>query len=82
VAAPPAKHPVLINTRPSWSYFTVDGDPTKYTPDSALSLAPGPHTLHFTGNPYFHADKTVTIDVPDADGFKTVVQLQETPPAP
>ena len=62
----------------------VDGKPlaTPGNQKARSPLAPGAHTLHFTGNPHYAADKTITIDVPDADGFKTVVQLAGTAPAP
>jgi hypothetical protein len=82
VAPPVAKRRVTIGALPHWSYFTVDSDPAQHTSGEPLELAPGPHTLHFTGQPHYRADKTVTIDVPDADGFKTVVQLEATAPAP
>ena len=38
--------------------------------------------IDFTGNPYFKADKTVTIDVPDRDGFTHVETLEALPPPP
>jgi tRNA A-37 threonylcarbamoyl transferase component Bud32 len=80
---PPATtHTVEIGAQPYWSYFTVDADPAQHTTGDPLQLAPGAHTLHFTGNPHYAADKTITIHVPDADGFKTVVQLAGTAPAP
>jgi hypothetical protein len=44
-----------------------------------IALSPGKHTLHFTGNPYFKADKTVTIEVPDHDGFTHVETLEPLP---
>jgi hypothetical protein len=81
-AVPVTAHRVDIGAQPYWSYFTVDGDPAQHTTGDALQLAPGAHTLHFTGNPHYPADKTITIHVPDADGFKTVVQLAGTDPAP
>jgi tRNA A-37 threonylcarbamoyl transferase component Bud32 len=75
-APPPvARHAVEIGAQPYWSYFTVDGAPAQHTTGDPLELAPGSHTLHFTGNPHYAADRTITITVPDADGFKTVVQL-------
>ena len=74
-AVPVTTHRVDIGAQPYWSYFTVDDDPAQHTTGDPLQLAPGAHTLHFTGNPHYAADKTITIDVPDADGFKTVVQL-------
>ncbi len=79
---PTVKHAVEIGAQPYWSYFTVDGDPAQHTTGDPLQLAPGAHTLHFTGNPHYAADKTITIQVPDTDGFKTVVQLAGTAPAP
>jgi hypothetical protein len=81
-AVPVIAHRVDIGAQPYWSYFTVDGDPAQHTTGDSLQLAPGAHTLHFTGNPHYAADKTITIHVPDADGFKTVVQLAGTAPAP
>jgi len=74
-----AKYKVLINSKP-WSYFTVDGEPTKYTTLANLELAPGPHKIHFLGNEAFPADKVVTITVPDKDGFKLFEKLDS--PAP
>jgi serine/threonine-protein kinase len=75
------KHRALIGSRP-WSDFTVDADPTKYEGTTALDLAPGPHTIHYLGQPNFKADQTVTIDMPDRDGFTHVETLKElTPPA-
>jgi serine/threonine protein kinase len=76
------KHKALIGSKP-WSYFTVDDDPTKYVSNNAIQLAPGHHTIHFIGQDYFPADQKLEIDMPDADGFKTVVPLtQLAPPAP
>jgi len=83
VAPPPAviKHRALIGSKP-WSYFTVDADPTKYEGSTALDLAPGPHTIHYVGQPNFKADQTITIEMPDRDGFTHVETLKElTPPA-
>jgi serine/threonine protein kinase len=80
--APVIRRAVAIGAQPYWSYFTVDDDPAQHTTGEPLQLAPGSHTLHFTGNPHYPADKTVTIDVPDADGFKTVVQLGAPASAP
>jgi hypothetical protein len=73
------KYKVTINSTP-WSYFTVDGDPTKHTTLANLELTPGPHTLHFTGSEAHPADKKVTIVVPEKDGFKLVQKLEA--PAP
>jgi eukaryotic-like serine/threonine-protein kinase len=79
---PPAvkKYKVVINTVPKWSYFTVDNDPTKYQSFEPLMLTPGSHTIHFTGNEHFPADKTIKITVPEQDGFKVVEKLDA--PAP
>jgi len=75
------KHRAVIGSKP-WSYFTVDTDPTKYESNNAIQLAPGPHTIHFLGQPDFKADQTLTIEMPDRDGFTHVEQLKElTPPA-
>jgi eukaryotic-like serine/threonine-protein kinase len=76
------KHRALIGSKP-WSYFTVDTDPTRYVSNNAIQLAPGHHTIHFVGQEHFAADQKLEIDMPDADGFRTVVPLTElTPPAP
>ena len=75
--APPVvvtKYKVQINATP-WSYFTVDSDPTKYITLATLELAPGPHTLHFSGNEAHPADKTRNIVVPEKDGLKVVEKL-------
>jgi serine/threonine protein kinase len=79
--APPTggKRKVTINSKP-WSDWTVDGG-AKHSGLETIELAPGAHTIHFTGNPYFKADKTVTITVPDRDGF-TYVEKLEAAPAP
>ena len=69
------KYKVTINSTPRWSYFTIDGDPTKYATVANLELTPGPHKIHFLGNEAFPADKTVTINV-DKDGFKHVQKLE------
>ncbi len=78
---PPAtgKRKVTINSKP-WSNWTVDGG-APHSGLETIELAPGAHTIHFTGNPYFKADKTVTITVPDRDGF-TYVETLEASPAP
>ncbi len=80
VGAPPtgATRKVTINSKPTWSNWTVDGGPI-HSGVETIELAPGKHTLHFTGNPYFKADKTVTIDVPDRDGFTHVETLDQLP---
>jgi tRNA A-37 threonylcarbamoyl transferase component Bud32 len=70
---------VTINSKP-WSHWTVDGGPQRSGLDT-IELPPGPHVIHFTGNPYFKADKKVTINVPDRDGF-TYVETLEPVPAP
>ena len=75
-AAAPATHIVRINTKP-WSYWTADADPTQHTTPDPVSLSVGAHTIHFTGNPHYRADKTITIDVPDNDDFHRVEQLDE-----
>ncbi len=74
-----ATHVVRINTKP-WSYWTADGDPTQHTTPDPVSLSVGVHTIHFTGNPHYRADKTITIDVPDNDDFRRVEQLDELAP--
>jgi serine/threonine-protein kinase len=73
------KRKVTINSVP-WSNWTVDGG-APHAGLETIELAPGTHTIHFTGNPYFKADKTVTITVPDEDGFK-FSQTLEAAPAP
>ncbi len=75
------KYKVKINSTP-WSYFTVDNDTTKHQTVADLELSPGPHTLHFTGSEAHPADKTVTIVVPDKDGFKFFQKLDEPVPSP
>ena len=84
VTPPPATatYKVLVSTRPSWSYFTVDDDPTKHQTLDPVMLAPGTHTLHFTGNPHFPAAKTVTISVPEKDGFRVFEKLDAPAPQP
>jgi hypothetical protein len=76
---PPAtgRRKVTINSKP-WSNWTVDGG-APHTGLETIELAPGPHTIHFTGNPYFKADKKVTITVPDRDGFTYVETLEPAP---
>jgi hypothetical protein len=77
-AAPVAKagtRKVTINSKPTWSNWTVDGGP-QHSGVETIELTPGKHTIRFTGNPYFKADKTVTIDVPDRDGFTHVETLE------
>jgi len=69
---------VTINSKPTWSNWTVDGGP-QHSGVETIELTPGKHTIHFTGNPYFKADKTVTIDVPDRDGFTHVETLEQLP---
>jgi hypothetical protein len=73
-----ATRKVTINSRPTWSNWTVDGGPV-HSGVETIALSPGKHTLHFTGNPYFKADKTVTIEVPDHDGFTHVETLEPLP---
>ena len=63
------KRKVTINAQPGWSYFTVDGNATVYQTVETLELTPGPHKIHFSGNDFVKADRTITITVPDADGF-------------
>jgi eukaryotic-like serine/threonine-protein kinase len=70
---------VTINSKP-WSHWSVDGGPQRSGLDT-IELTPGAHVIHFTGNPYFKADKKVTINVPDRDGF-THVETLEPAPAP
>jgi serine/threonine protein kinase len=76
------KYKVLVSTRPTWSYFTVDDDATKHQTFDPIILAPGKHTLHFIGHEYFKADKTVTITVPEQDGFKVFEKLDAPAPKP
>jgi len=61
--APVAKHRVMIGSQP-WSYFTVDGAAQQFESNNPIELAEGTHTIHFVGQPNFHADKTITIAVP------------------
>jgi hypothetical protein len=74
-----ATRKVTINSVP-WSNWTVDGG-EPHAGLQTIQLTPGTHTIHFTGQPYFKADKTVTITVPDEDGFK-FSQILEPAPAP
>jgi hypothetical protein len=74
------KHKVILQTAPQWSWFTVDGGATKYQTLDPVELAPGTHTIHFTGNEYFPADKTITIEVGDQDLKKAVKLEVGTPP--
>jgi len=71
-------HKVTIGSTP-WSYFTVDRDPAQHTSGDAIQLTAGPHTIHFVGQPYFHADQTVSISVPDDDSFTKSFPLEEKP---
>ena len=61
--APVVKHRVMIGSQP-WSYFTVDGAAQQFESNNAIELGEGTHTIHFVGQPNFHADKTITIAVP------------------
>jgi serine/threonine-protein kinase len=82
VAAPAEKkRKVVINTKP-WSYFTVDGGSTRYQTLDAIELSPGAHRIHFLGNEFVKADRSVTIDVPDGDGVFRHVEKEplEAPP--
>jgi serine/threonine protein kinase len=72
------KRKVTIQTTPNYSEFTVDGDSTVYQTLATIELAPGSHTIHFTGNKYKPADKTITIEVGDSD-IKRSVNLEPTP---
>ena len=78
VAGP--KHKVTFQTSPQWSSFTIDGGATKYQTPDTVELAPGTHTIHFTGNEYFPADKTISVEVSDKDLMKAV-KLDEAPEA-
>jgi hypothetical protein len=69
-AAPPALRQVTIGSRP-WSTFTIDSDPTRHETPETLSLAPGPHRIHFA-NPEADIDKTITLDVPSDKDVKHV----------
>jgi serine/threonine-protein kinase len=81
VAPATAKRKVTINSKP-WSNWTVDDGP-QHAGLETIELTPGPHTIHFTGQQYFKADKTVTITVPDKDGFTFVQTLEAAaPPEP
>jgi hypothetical protein len=66
------KHRVTLNTSPQWSWFTVDNDATKYQTPGTIELPAGTHTIHFTGNEYFPADKSITIEVGDKDVMRAV----------
>jgi hypothetical protein len=66
------KHRVTLNTSPQWSWFTVDNDATKYQTPGTIELTAGTHTIHFSGNEYFPADKSITIEVGDKDLMKAV----------
>jgi hypothetical protein len=66
------KRKVTLQATPNYSEFTVDGGTTVYTTPDTIELAPGTHTIHFTGNKYGPADKTITIDVGDTDMKKSV----------
>lgn len=66
------KHRVTLNTSPQWSWFTVDNDATKYQTPGTIELPAGTHTIHFTGNEYFPADKSITIEVADKDVMRAV----------
>jgi len=83
-SAPPVttgvKRKVTIQATPNYSEFTVDGGTDVYTTLAVIELAPGKHTIHFTGNKYYPADKTVTIEVGDTDIKKSVEVLP--PPRP
>jgi serine/threonine-protein kinase len=82
VAAPvEKKRRVVINTKP-WSYFTVDGGSTRHQTLDAIELSPGVHRIHFLGNEFVKADRSVTIDVPDGDGVFRHVEKEplEAPP--
>jgi hypothetical protein len=70
---------VTINSKPTWSNWTVDGG-VVHSGVETIELTPGKHVLHFTGNPYFKADKTVTITVPDRDGFTHIETLEPLAP--
>jgi serine/threonine protein kinase len=80
VTAPAAgtKVKVTINSKPTWSNWTVDGG-APHSGVETIELAPGKHTIHFSGNPYFKADKTVTIDVPERESFTHVETLEQLP---
>jgi tRNA A-37 threonylcarbamoyl transferase component Bud32 len=67
-----SKHRVTLNTSPQWSWFTVDNDATKYQTPGTIELPAGTHTIHFTGNEYFPADKSITIEVGDKDVMRAV----------
>jgi serine/threonine-protein kinase len=66
------KRKVTIQATPNYSEFTVDGDGTVYATPATVELAPGAHKIHFTGNKYKPADKTITIEVGDTDIRKSV----------
>jgi len=75
-----AKRKVTINSKP-WSNWTVDGG-EPHSGLETIELAPGLHTIHFTGQPYNKVDKKVTITVPDRDGFTHFENLEPPPPRP
>ncbi len=76
----PVKRRVTINSKP-WSNWTVDGG-AQHSGLDTIELSPGTHVIHFTGNPYFKADKKVTVTVPDKDGFTYVETLDAAPATP
>jgi len=63
---------VTLQATPNYSEFTVDGGSEVYTTPDTIELAPGKHTIHFTGNKYGRADKTITLEVGDTDLKKSV----------
>ncbi|NVB81352.1 MAG: protein kinase [Kofleriaceae bacterium] len=81
VAPAEKKRKVVINTKP-WSYFTVDGGSTRYQTLDPIELSPGAHRIHFLGNEFVKAERSVTIDVPEGDGVFRHVEKEplEAPP--
>ena len=72
---PPSLYKATINISP-WAHFTVDSDPSEHTTPTTITLSPGPHTFHFS-NPELHADKTLTLDMPDHDFKWAAGKLQD-----
>jgi tRNA A-37 threonylcarbamoyl transferase component Bud32 len=71
--APPAiLHTVMVNVTPGWAYFTVDDGGEQFQTLATIKLALGAHVIHFARGE-LHRD--VSIDVPDGDQLKVVVDL-------
>jgi hypothetical protein len=74
--APAATFKVWVGTRPNWSNYTIDDDPTVHQSQQFVHLTSGKHTLHFTGNEYHPGNATETIVVPENDSLKVNVELK------